>query len=131
MSSSKPSPRARIYQPPLAKHRERFQSWVDLLKKGLSHMMLNNLFFFNILFLDKIIFHLIMQLIIIRPKNKIPALPAKAGEKPMVFQLFQPISEKGLIFQLFQHFQPEWTRYLSNKRHSKNRNQSSGHCIMT
>jgi len=50
-----------------------------------------------------------MPLIIIRPKNKIPAFPAKAGEKPMVFQLFQPNSEKRLIFQLLQHFQPEWT----------------------
>ena len=29
------------------KHRERFQSWVDLMKKGLSHMVLNNLVFFN------------------------------------------------------------------------------------
>ena len=45
-----------------------------------------------VLFLDKIIFHLIMLLIITRPKNKIPAFPAKAGEKPMVFQ---PNSEKG------------------------------------
>jgi len=36
-----------------------------------------------------------MLLIIIRPKNKIPAFPAKAGEKPMVFQLFQANSKKG------------------------------------
>jgi len=36
-----------------------------------------------------------MLLIIIRPKNKNPAFPAKAGEKPMVLQLFQQCSEKG------------------------------------
>ena len=44
------------------------------------------------LFLDKIIFHLIISLIIVRPKDNIPAFPAKAEEKAMVFQLFQPIS---------------------------------------
>jgi len=36
-----------------------------------------------------------MPIIIIRPKDKIPAFPAKMGEKPMVFQIFQPNSEKG------------------------------------
>jgi len=48
----------------------------------------------SILFLDKTICRLIMVLIVRRPKNKIPAFP-KAGEKPMVYQLFQPNSEKG------------------------------------
>ena len=37
-------------------------------------------------------FHLIISLIIVRPKDNIPAFPAKAEEKAMVFQLFQPIS---------------------------------------
>jgi len=41
-----------------------------------------------ILFLNKIVFHLIMQLIIFRPKNKLWAFSAKARGKPMVFQLF-------------------------------------------
>jgi len=36
-----------------------------------------------------------MQLITIRPKNKISAFSAKAGEKSMVFQLFQPNAEKA------------------------------------
>ena len=36
-----------------------------------------------------------MPLLIIGYKSKIPAFPAKAEEKPMVFQLFQPNSEKG------------------------------------
>ena len=40
-------------------------------------------------------FHLIMLLIIIWPKNKNLASPAKAGEKPMVFKLFQLNSEKA------------------------------------
>ena len=31
----------------LAKLKENFQSWVDFVKKGLSHMILNNLFFSN------------------------------------------------------------------------------------
>ena len=40
--------RIRIDQPPLAKHREYFQSWLDLVKeKGLSHVILNNIFFCN------------------------------------------------------------------------------------
>ena len=41
--------------------------------------------------------NLAMPLNIIRPKNKIPALTAKAGEKHMVFQLFQPNSEKSMF----------------------------------
>ena len=45
---------------------------------------------------------LIMLLIILGPKNKVPAFPAKASEKPMVFQLH---SER----LIFQHFQPECT----------------------
>ena len=57
--------------------------------------VLNNLFFFNIQFLDKIICHLIMLLIIIRPKYEISAFPTKAGEKPMVVQFFQSNSEKA------------------------------------
>ena len=36
-------------------------------------------------------------------QKKIPAFPAKAGEKPMVFQLFQPNSEKG-SFSSFSSF---------------------------
>ena len=50
-----------------------------------------------------------MLLLSFRPKNKIPASSAKAGEKPMVFQLFKLNSEKKLMFQLFQ---PEWTPCL-------------------
>ena len=41
-----------------------------------------------ILLFDKIIFYLTMLLITIRLKNKIPAFAAKAGGKPVVFQLF-------------------------------------------
>ena len=50
-----------------------------------------------------------MPLKIIRPKNEIPATPAKAGENHIVFKLFQPNPGNMLIFQLFQHFQLEWT----------------------
>jgi len=105
MESSKPPPEGKDLPTTLVKHKENFQSWVGLVKKDLSHLVLNNLFFFNVAF-DKIICHLIMPLIIIRPKSKIPAFPAKAEEKPMVFQLFQPNSEKRLL--IFQLFQPEW-----------------------
>jgi len=64
-----------------------------------------------ILFLDKIVSHLIMLLNIIRPKNEIPAFPAKAGKnlwlssfssqfpKRLIFQLFQRAEEHGIIDQ--------------------------------
>ena len=64
-------------------------------------MALNNVSS-SILFLDKITFHPIMLLIVIRPENKILAFLAKAGENPIFFQLFQPNYEKRLIFQIFQ-----------------------------
>jgi len=76
MSSGKPD-----LPTTLAKHRENFQSWVDFVKKGLSHVILNNLFFFKV-------FHLIMPLIIIRHRNK-------------KFQLFQPKQEKNSWFSSF------------------------------
>ena len=63
--------------------------------------MILKIFSSSILLLDKIIFHLILLLIIIRPKNKIPAFPANAREKPMVFQLLQPNSEKGSFSSFF------------------------------
>jgi len=63
---------------------ERFQSLVDLVKKRLSYVILNNLSSL-ILLLDWIAFHLIMPLTIIRTENKIPAFPAKAREKHRVF----------------------------------------------
>ena len=84
MSSSTPSLRARIYQPPLAKHRETVQSWVYLVKKAYPIWHRTTFSSSTITCLDKIIFHPIMPLNITRPKTKIPAFPVKAGEKPMV-----------------------------------------------
>ena len=68
------------------------------------------------LFLDKIIFHLIISLLIISPKDNIPAFPAKAGENPMVFKLFQPISEKGSFSSFSSRSghpgkMPRWLKY--------------------
>ena len=50
-----------------------------------------------------------MSLIIMWFIYNITAVTGNAEETPMVFQLFQPISEKKLIFQLLQHLQPDWT----------------------
>ena len=57
-------------------------------------MLFENLFFSNHVSRTDA-FHPIMPLITIRPKNKIPAVPVKAGKKTTDFQVFQPNSEKG------------------------------------
>ena len=51
-----------------------------------------------------------MVLDILRPKNKIPAFPAKAGEQTYGFPVFEPNSEERFIFQLFQL---EWIPCIS------------------
>ena len=86
--------RVRIYHPPLAKHRGNFESWIELMKKACPTGY-SSIFSSITLFRDKIVFQLIILLIIIQHKNRIPAFPAKAGETPMVFQFFQSNSEKG------------------------------------
>ena len=78
---------------PLAKHRENFHSWIDLVKKACLTWYWA-IFLLQSYFYDKTIFHLMLLLVIIRPENKIPVFLAKAGEKHVVFQLFQPHSEK-------------------------------------
>ena len=47
MSSGKPPPEGKHLPTTLVKNRENYQSWVYLVKKGLSHVILNNIFFFN------------------------------------------------------------------------------------
>ena len=77
-------------------HKGRRPILIQRGEKSLSHVTLHNLFFL-ILFLEKIIFHIIMLLLIVRPRNKIPAFPAIAGEKPIFFQFFKPNSEKDSL----------------------------------
>jgi len=87
----KPTPEGKDLPTTLAKHRENCQSCIDLVKKG--HVILNNPFSFNTVYgYDCFSSNTVDNYW--RPKNKIPAFPAKAGEKPMVFQLFEPNSEK-------------------------------------
>jgi len=81
MSSSKPSPKGKKLPTTTGNTWENLQSWVNFVKKGLFYIYYNILSS-SILFLDKIIFHLIMLLTIIRPKIE--------------FHLFQPKKEKNL-----------------------------------
>ena len=128
MSSGKPPLEGKDLPTTLAKQRK-LPILGRLGEKGVSYVILNNPSLF--LFLNRIAFHLILPLIIIWPKNS--SFPAKAGEKPMVFQLFEPNFEKRLIFQLFQHFhlfQPEWTPcVIINSEHLSVTTKMSQHVL--
>ena len=81
---------------------ENFQSWVDLVKKAWP-ICYWRVFSSLILFLDKIVFHLIMPLIIIRPRHKFPAFPAKAGEN-LEFSSFSSQLLKQVVIFSFPAF---------------------------
>ena len=105
--------RVRIYQPPWQNIGKIANPVLTWWKKATWYWTILSPL---ILFMDMIVFLPILSIIIGRPKNKIPALPAKAGEKPMVFQLLEPNSEKDHFPAFLFFFQPEWTIWLGNTR---------------
>ena len=112
MSSGKPPSEGKDLPTILAQHWENFQSWTDLVKKGLSLVILNNLFLFN-------------------PISRYDHFSSNNADnsykvQKIKFQLFQPKQEKSygssfssqilqktVSFQHFQLFQSSlsWCNY--------------------